>query len=303
MQLGLQIVKFDGPGGTYGADELTQIAQAAEDAGFAAIALGDHLWQIEPWMGSTTDPLFEAYTTLGYLAGKTEHVNLLALVTGVHFREPGLLAKIVSTLDVLSNGRAWFGIGAGHYEAEARGLGIPFPSLAERYEMLEETLQICLDMWQGERGSEESYTGKHYQLDRMLNSPQSLTRPHPPIMIAGVGEQKTLRLVARYADACSLRPSPDIPHKLDVLRQHCEAEGRDYDTITKTCTTLLNVGEHGEKSHELIDHLRWLQSMGIDDVFGRIDDPDPLTTIEIINREIIPAVANQSEATQHATSG
>src|SRR6266568_3021037 len=158
--------------------------------------------------------------------------------------------------------RAWLGIGVGDYEEEARGSGLPFPPLQERYERLEELLQICLRMWQGEQGDERPYEGKYYHIERPLNLPQSLTRPHPPILIAGSGEQKTLRLVARYADACNLRPGPQVPQKLEVLRQHCEAEGRDYDAIEKTCAFAFDVGEDGSKVSELIGHLRWLASMG-----------------------------------------
>ncbi len=290
MQLGLQIVKFDGPKGTYDAAVLTEIVQAAEDAGFSTVALGDHFWQIEPWMGPPSDPLFEAYTTLGFLAGKTESINLMALVTGVHHRQPGLLAKIATTLDVLAEGRTIFGIGAGHYELESRGLGIPYPALGTRFEMLEEAIQICLGMWEGEHGSEQPFDGQHYHLERMLNSPQALQRPHPPIMIAGGGEKKTLRLVAKYADLCSLQPGPAIPHKLDVLRQHCETEGRDYDGIRKTCSWLFKVGEHGEDSEQLVEQLRGMCSMGIQDVYGRIEHPDPVAAMEIIKRDVFPAI-------------
>ena len=192
--------------------------------------------------------MLEAYTTLGYLAACTSRAKLLTLVTGAVYRHPGILAKIVTTLDVLSGGRAWLGIGAAWNEEESRGLGIPFPPVAERFERLEETLQICLQMW---RGDESPYRGRHYQLERPLNSPQSLTRPHPPIMIGGGGEKKTLRFVAKYADACNLFPGPDLARKLDVLRAHCDAEGRDYDEITKTCYFVFDVGEKGEKTAEV----------------------------------------------------
>ena len=206
---------------------LAEVARAAEEAGFDRIAVADHLWQ-HPIMGGPEADEPECYATLAFLAAHTERVNLGAMVSGVHFRHPAMLAKTVTTLDVLSGGRAWLGVGSGHYEEETRGLGIPFPPQRERFEMLEETVQICGRMWAGERGDEQPFEGKHYSLERPLNLPQSLTRPHPPIMIAGDGEKKTLRLVARYADACSLRPSPEIPKKLDVLRRHCEAEGREY---------------------------------------------------------------------------
>ena len=177
--------------------------------------------------------MLEAYTTLGFLAAHTERVKLLTVVTAVVYREPGLLAKIVTTLDVLSGGRAMLGIGAAWNEEESRGLGLFFPPTAERFERLEEALQICLQMWSDDDGP---YEGKHYQLERTLNSPQPLSRPHPPILIGGAGERKTLRLVAQYADACNIFARPELAHKLDVLREHCEREGRDYDEIEKTVT-------------------------------------------------------------------
>ena len=188
--------------------------------------------------------MLEAYTTLGYLAAQTKRVQLLAWVTAVVYREPGLLAKAVTTLDVLSEGRAWLGIGAAWNEEESRGLGLPFPPTAERFERLEEALQICLQMWSDD---ESAYDGKHYQLGRTLNSPQSLRRPHPPILIGGGGERKTLRLVAQYADACNLFATPELEHKLDVLRGHCEDVGRDYDDIEKTVMAPLDPGAHGRE--------------------------------------------------------
>src|ERR671921_824439 len=165
------------------------------------------------WTGGPEADAPECYTTLAFLAANTERAMLTAMVSGVHFRYPAILVKAVSTLDVLSGGRAWLGIGSGHYEQETQGLGISFPPRKERFEMLEETIQICLRMWSGERGDERPFEGKHHRLERPLNLPQSLSRPHPPIMIAGDGERKTLRLVARYADACSLRPGPEVPKK------------------------------------------------------------------------------------------
>jgi alkanesulfonate monooxygenase SsuD/methylene tetrahydromethanopterin reductase-like flavin-dependent oxidoreductase (luciferase family) len=171
-------------------------------------------------------------------------------------------------------------------------LGLPFPPLAERFEMLEETVQICLRMWSGERGDERPFEGKHYQLERLLNLPQSLTQPHPPIMIAGDGERKTLRLVARYADACSLRTIPELPRKLDILRRHCEAEGREYEEIEKTCAFAFDVGEDGSKASELIGGLRWLADMGLQTAIGVVPCVDRITPLEIIGREVIPAVAD-----------
>jgi F420-dependent oxidoreductase-like protein len=289
MKLGLQINNFGWAGGpARSGATLVEIARTAEDCGFDRIGVADHLWQ-HPIMGGPEADELECYTTLAFLAANTSQVNLTAMVTGVHFRYPGVLAKTVTTLDVLSGGRAGFGIGAGHYEEEARGLGIPFPPLKERFEMLEETVQVCLQMWSGD---ERPFEGKHYQLERPLNVPQSLTRPHPPIMIAGDGERKTLRLVARYADACSLRPGPEVPRKLDVLRRHCEDEGREYEEIEKTCAFAFDVGEKGEKVGEVIGGLRWLAGMGIETVLGFVPDVDRIEPLEIIGREVIPAVAD-----------
>jgi F420-dependent oxidoreductase-like protein len=292
VKLGLQINDFGWPGGpcSVGAT-VAEIAQTAEGSGFDRIGVADHVWQ-HPIMGGPEAEELECYTTLAFLAANTSRTKLTAMVTGVHFRHPGVLAKTVTTLDVLSGGRAWLGIGSGHYEQEARGLGIPFPPLKERFEMLEETVQICLRMWSGERGDERPFEGKHYRLERPLNLPQSLSRPHPPIMIAGDGERKTLRLVARYADACSLRPGPEISRKLDVLRRHCEAEGRDYEEIEKTCAFAFDVGEDGSKAGELIGELRWLGGMGIETVIGFVPHVDRITPLEVIGREVIPAAAD-----------
>ena len=243
MQIGVQIPDFTSPGGPaqLGAD-LATVGRVADQAGFDFIAVMDHFFQIGV-IGPPEREMLEAYTTLGYVAGVTSRVKLLTLVTGTVYRHPGILAKIVTTLDVLSGGRAWLGIGTAWNEEESRGLGIPFPPVAERFERLEETLQICLQMW---RGDETPYRGTHYQLERPLNSPQALSRPHPPILIGGGGERKTLRFVARYAQACNLFPGPDLPRKLDVLRAHCDAEGRDYDEITKTCYFIFDPGGKGE---------------------------------------------------------
>ncbi|MGW9193753.1 LLM class F420-dependent oxidoreductase [Micromonospora chersina] len=198
----------------------------------SAFSVMDHYFQME-FTTSAEEPMLEAYTTLGYLAGRTERMTLGVLVTGVMYRYPGLLAKIVTTLDVLSGGRARLGIGASWYDREQRGLGVPVVPVAERFERLEETVRICLQMWSDDNGR---FDGRHYQLAETLNVPAPISRPHPPIMIGGGGEKKTLRLVARYADACNLfgNSPAEVAHKLDVLRDHCAAEGRDYDGIDKT---------------------------------------------------------------------
>lgn len=237
MKIGLQIPDFSTPRGPerLGA-ELATVARTADDAGFEYIAVMDHFFQI-PAVGPAEREMLEAYTTLGYLAACTSRAALLTVITGTVYREPGMLAKIVTTLDVLSKGRAWLGIGAAWNEQESRGLGIPFPPVAERFERLEETIQICLQMWSD---SEAPFDGKHYHLGRTLNSPQSLQRPRPYLMIGGGGEKKTLRLVATYADACNISASPEAGHKLDVLRQHCEDVGRDYEQVEKTTMIIID---------------------------------------------------------------
>ncbi len=292
MKLGLQINQFAWGGGAVRMGEsLAAIARAADAAGFALIGVADHLWQ-GPYFGGPEQPELESCVALGVVAANTSRAKLTHMVAGVHFRTPAVLAKAVTTLDVLSGGRAWLGIGAGWYEDEAIGMGIAFPLVAERFEMLEETIQICLRLWSGEHGDERPFVGKHYQLERPLNLPQSLTRPHPPIMIAGEGEQKTLRLVARYGDACSLSPGPQIARKLDVLRRHCEAEGRDYDAIEKTCAFRFDVGADRGKTGELIAKLRGLAELGIETVIGDMPDIDRIAPIKIVGREVIPAVAD-----------
>jgi F420-dependent oxidoreductase-like protein len=293
MKLALQINNYMWDGGpTKLASTLKQIATTADECGFSCIAVADHLWAVPPWMGPQEGPVPEAYTTLTFLAANTERIQLMALATPPHFRHPSMLAKIISTLDVFSGGRTWLGIGAGDYPDEAQGLGLGYPPTAERFEMLEETVQICLKMWSGEHGDDKPYQGKHFRIERALNSPQSLTRPHPPIMIAGSGEQKTLRLVARYADACNIQPGPEIPSKLDVLRQHCEAEGRDYGSIEKTCPFLFDVGEDGSKAQELIGQLQWLASMGIETIYGAVPHIDRIDPLEIIGRDVIAQVGS-----------
>jgi F420-dependent oxidoreductase-like protein len=292
MKIGLQIPNFTWPGGParLGAT-LTEIVQTADSSGFELIAVMDHFWQIQA-IGDPEQEMLEAYTTLGFIAGKTSRAKLLTLVTGVLYRYPGVLAKIVTTLDVLSGGRAWLGIGAGWNEAESRGLGIPFPPTGERFEMLEETLQICLQMWSGEQSADRPFEGKHFRLERTLNSPQSLTRPHPPIMIGGGGERKTLALVARYADACNLFATPDLAHKLDVLRRHCEENGRDYDSIEKTCYYRFDVGEDGSRVGQIVEDLRGLADMGFQAAIGGVQNVEQITPLEILGREVIPAVAD-----------
>jgi alkanesulfonate monooxygenase len=289
MEIGLHIADFTFPGGPAGLrDDLTRIVTRAEEAGFEKVSVMDHLWQIG-LLGPPEHEMLEAYTTLAYLAARTSKVDLVSWVTAVVYREPGMLAKLVTTLDVLSGGRAWLGIGAAWNDHEAHGLGLPVPPTAERFERLEETLQICLQMWSDNDGP---YNGKHYQLERTLNSPQALSKPHPPILIGGGGEKKTLRLVAKYAQACNLFPSPELAHKLDVLREHCAREGRDYDDIEKTVMLPLDPGERGENIDSILASLQKMAALGISHAHGIVPGVwklDPLTTL---GREVVPAIAD-----------
>ena len=288
MKIGLHIADFTYPAGPSGlADDLTRIVIAAEEAGFARVSVMDHLWQIGV-LGPPEHEMLEAYTTLGYLAARTSEVELLAWVTAVTYREPGMLAKLVSTLDVLSKGRAWLGIGAAWNADEANGLGLHFPPTAERFERLEETLQICLQMWSDNDGP---YVGRHYKLDRTLNVPQVLQRPHPPILIGGGGERKTLRLVAQYANACNLFAGPDVARKLDVLREHCAAVGRDYDEIEKTVMLPLDLGEQGEKTDGLLSQLQAMAALGIQEAHGWVPRVSEPGVLERLGKEVVPAAA------------
>ena len=286
MKLGLHISNFTWPEGAprLGA-VLADVAAAADEAGFDRISVMDHVWQIRG-VGPAENDMLEAYTALGYLAAHTRTATLFTMVTGVTYRDPGLLAKAVTTLDVLSGGRAMLGIGAAWNEDESRGLGLFFPSTKERFERLEEALQICLRMFAGD---ETPYQGKHYQLGRLLNSPMPLTKPRPRILIGGGGEKKTLRLVAKYADACNLFTGPELRHKLDVLKQHCDDVGRDYDGIEKTAMYHFDLTK--KSPGEIVDGLRRLAGAGIQQAHGSLVNAYDTKQIEVFQKEIIPAAA------------
>ena len=232
MQLDLHVSRFDWAGSPAGIGPgVGDLAQRAEAIGVGTLSFMDHYFQMD-WMAPAEHPMLEGYTALGFVAGRTERLRLRLLVTGVTYRHPGLLAKIVTTLDVVSGGRADLGIGAAWYEREHRGLGVAFPPTAERFERLEEAIQICLQMWSENDGA---YQGKHYQLDATLCRPAPVSSPRPRILIGGGGERKTLRLVAQYADTCNLIGDPtEVAHKVDVLRRHCESVGRDPNEIEVT---------------------------------------------------------------------
>jgi len=289
MKIGLQIPSFTWPGGAAQiAAKLAQIAGVADDAGFHSLWVMDHFFQIRG-VGPHENDMLEAYTTLGYLAALTKRVKLGTMVTGVIYRYPGILVKAVTTLDVLSSGRAYFAIGAAWNEQEAKGLGVPFPPLGVRFELLEETLQIAKQMWSGNNGS---YHGKHNQLEETLCSPQPLSRPQPPILIGGGGEKKTLRLVAQYADACNIFGPPDtVRAKLAILKQHCDALGRDYGAIEKT--TLGTVDLEPDKMHakDVIAHCEALAAIGVQHAIFNMPNVHEIRPLEVFGREIIPAVA------------
>jgi F420-dependent oxidoreductase-like protein len=292
VRIGLAVSDFTWPEGpssigrTFG-----RIARDAEQAGLASLWVMDHFFQIE-YVGPPEDPMLEGYSALSYLAGRTERVKLGTLVTGVIYRYPGLLIKTATTLDVLSGGRAYLGIGAGWFEREARGLGVPFPPTKERFEQLEETLQIVHQMWSGEVAP---YRGAHYKLEETLNSPQALTRPHPPIMIGGMGERKTLKLVAQYADACNLfafAGVDTIRHKLDVLRGHCEDIGRDYEDIERTALGTVKLAGDGTTADEVIEQCRELNDAGVQHLIFNMPNVHEIRPLEAFGEKVIPAVAD-----------
>jgi len=280
MRIGLQVPDFTWPGSPHSiGPTLRRIAVDAEQAGMSSFWVMDHFFQIS-MVGPAEHEMLEGYAALSHVAAVTERVMLGTMVTGVTYRHPGLLVKTVTTLDVLSGGRAYLGIGAAWNEEEHNGLGVPFPPVAERFERLEETLRIAAQMWSGD---EQPFNGKHYRLGRPLNSPPALRRPHPPILIGGTGEKKTLRMVAQYADACNIfdMGTEGISHKLEVLRGHCERLGRDYDSVARTTLGALHVsadGREGTQSvDQVVDHLGELASIGIDESIvslRNVSEPD-----------------------------
>jgi F420-dependent oxidoreductase-like protein len=295
VKIGLQIDSFKWPGGPAEiGPTLGRIARTAEDAGFDSIWVMDHFFQIRG-VGPATDPMLEGWTTLGFLAGLTRRARLGLMVGGIHYRTAGLWAKTATTLDVLSGGRAWLGIGAAWNEDESRGLGFPMPPLGVRFEMLEEMLQITHALWTGERGTEGAFAGRHYQANRLLNSPQALSRPHPPIMIGGGGEQKTLRLVAQYADATNVfGDGPRVAHKYAVLREHCERIGRNYEEIERSNLVDINVRTPGSTGAtapaRIVDQFGELADAGVQHVIMSLAKVEDLTPLELIGRDVISQV-------------
>ena len=293
MKLGLQIPSFTYPGGTETiGPTLARIVRCADDVGFDSIWVMDHFFQIRS-VGPATEPMLEGWTTLGFMAANSQRARLGLMVGGVHYRYPGLWVKAATTLDVLSGGRAWLGIGAAWNEEESQGLGFPFPPLGERFEMLEETLQIAHGMWQGERGTEGQHNGRHYRASRLLNSPQSISRPRVPIMIGGGGERKTLRLVAQYGDACNVFGQPaGIARKYAILREHCAAVGRPFEEIERSTLQFVRVsatgGDHSQSPSQIVDRFGELADAGAQSVIFSVGNAFETERLEIIGRDVIP---------------
>jgi F420-dependent oxidoreductase-like protein len=280
VRVSIGVTNYSWPGGAAGmVAELGRVARAADEGGLDTVWVADHLLQADPNAGDATEML-EAYSTLGFLAGLTSRVRLGTMVTAVTFRPASLLIKAVTTLDVLTGGRAWFGVGAGYHGDEARAMDLPLPPTAERFERLRETLQLARHMWSG---NEAAFEGTHYRPEHPVNSPNSVTRPHPPILIGGTGEQKTLRLVAEYADACNVFDIPDggrtVKRKLEVLARHCADVGRSYDEIDKTISTRLAPGESTEA---FVERCRGLAALGLDHVVVVSGGPWTLDGVEVL---------------------
>jgi F420-dependent oxidoreductase-like protein len=287
MRVGIHFVNFTLPGAPESlGPTIAETARIAEQSGMSVFTVMDHFFQLEGF-ATAQDAMLEGYTTLGFVAGQTQTMTIGLLVGGVTYRHPGLLAKTVTTLDVLSGGRAQLGLGAAWYAREHEGLGVPFPPVAERFERLEETLQICLQMWSGDDGP---YDGKHYHLAETICSPKPLSSPRPRVLVGGSGERKTLKLVARYADACNLfsLPPDQIAHKLDVLARHCENEGRDPSTIDKTMLVHANPLDDPD---EFVRHMAEYAALGIDAI-EVMPFTDPIAYATEVGARIVPALAD-----------
>ncbi|HEV8193841.1 MAG TPA: LLM class F420-dependent oxidoreductase [Ktedonobacterales bacterium] len=297
MRVGLQVPNLTWPNRPEElGDTFSLIAERAERAGFSSFWMMDHFFQIRG-VGPAEHEMLEGWSALAFAAGRTNRIKLGTMVTGITYRYPGILVKTATTLDVLSHGRAYFGIGAAWNEEEHKGLGVPFPPVAERFERLEETLQIALQMWTGD---ETPYEGKHYQLARLLNSPQSVQRPHPPILIGGGGERKTLRMVAQYADACNLfaglndTQHENLRHKLEVLREHCQTLGRPYEALEKTTLSSLHLTRDGRNGSmtpsAAVDAFGRLAELGIDQALFNMPNVSEIEPFDLLTTEVIPQV-------------
>jgi F420-dependent oxidoreductase-like protein len=288
MKIGLQINRFTWPGEPQTISKIiTDIAQAADQGGFSSIWVMDHFFQIGH-IGKPEEPMLEAYTTLGYLAGVTKKVMLGTMVTGVIYRYPALLIKAVTALDVVSGGRAYFGVGAAWNEEESQALGFEFPSLKIRFEQLEDTLQLAKQMWNDD---DNEFKGKQFMIPRPINHPQAIQKPHPPILIGGVGEKKTLKFVAQYGDACNLFArlgDDELKRKLEILKEHCKDVGRNYDDIEKT---VLDQVSPNFKAQDVIDSCKKMRELGFTHFIIGIPENTSSDPIKRLAEEVIPKVA------------
>ena len=289
MKIGLQVPSFTWPGGDAASGStLARIAETADSVGFDSLWVMDHFYQIRG-VGKAEEPMLEGWTALGFMAAHSKKATLGLMVGGVHYRQAALWAKAATTLDVLSGGRAYLGIGAAWNEEESHGLGFPMPPLGVRFEMLEETLQIVHAMWQGEHGTQEAFDGVHYQAGRLLNSPQAISKPHPKIIIGGGGEQKTLRLVAKYADACNIFGGPEqLTHKFSVLRQRCDEVGRPFEEIERS--NLAHVDLSRQSAAEVVDAFGRLAEVGVQHVIFNVSDVHDVRNLETLGRDVLPQV-------------
>jgi F420-dependent oxidoreductase-like protein len=295
MKFGLQIYSFTWPGGPEAiGPTLARSVRTADDVGFDSIWVMDHFWQIGG-PGSELQPMLEGWTTLGFMAAHSQRARLGLMVGGVAYRTPGLWVKAATTLDVLSGGRAWLGIGAAWNQAESEGLGFPWPSTSDRFEMLEDTLQIAHQMWQGERGSEAEFRGRQFHATRLLNVPQSISRPRVPILIGGGGEKKTLRLVAQYADASNMFGGPEtLVPKYQILAAHCEAVGRDFNEIERTNMQGVGLGsgsswgQKPESPDAIVERLGRLAEAGVQHVIVNFSEANNPKLIELLGSRVLP---------------
>jgi F420-dependent oxidoreductase-like protein len=303
MKFGLQIYSFTWPGGAEAiGPTLATAVRAADDVGFDSLWVMDHFWQIGA-PGSELEPMLEGWTTLGFMAANSQRARLGLMVGGVHYRNPGLWVKAATTLDVLSGGRAWLGIGAAWNQAESEGLGFPWPSQRERFEMLEDTLQIAHGMWQGERGSEEDFVGRQFHATRLLNVPQSISRPRVPIMIGGGGEKKTLRLVAQYADASNMFGGPEqLLRKFAILADHCAAIGRDFNEIERSNLQTVSLtrpgawGSRPQSTDEIVERFGRLAEAGVQHLIISMAEVDDPALIERLGRDVLPQLRGEEAA-------
>ena len=310
MRFGLQIYSFSWPGGPEAIGPiLARAVRTADDAGFDSIWVMDHFWQIGA-PGSEIEPMLEGWTTLGFMAAHSQRARLGLMVGGVHYRNPGLWVKAATTLDVLSGGRAWLGIGAAWNQAESEGLGFPWPAQRERFEMLEDTLQIAGGMWQGERGSEEDFVGLQFHATRLLNVPQSISRPRVPILIGGGGEKKTLRLVAQYADASNLFGGPaDLLPKYAILAEHCAVVGRDFTEIERTNMQGVSLsgasawGRPAETTDQIVERFGRLAEAGVQHVIISIADASDPDALERLGRDVLPQLRGVEAADPRSLVG